>query len=265
MPGTLPALSAAQIDAFITDGFVRLDNAFPREVADQGRAILWAATGCDPDDPATWNQPVIRLGEFSQPPFREAVNTPLLQSAYDQLVGAGCWLPRGGLGTFPVRFPSTEDAGDTGWHVDASFGHEAPDFLDWRVNVSSRGRALLMLFLFSDVGDDDAPTRIRVGSHLEVARYLSPAGDAGRSLRDVLADRPDWFDTGREALATGTAGTVYLCHPFLVHAAQLHRGTNPKFMAQPPLLPRGALQIDRADGDYSPVELAIRIALGQGN
>jgi hypothetical protein len=261
MTGTLPALSAAQIDAFITNGFVRIDNAFPRELADQGRAILWAATGCDPHDSATWTQPVVRLGEFSQPPFRQAANTPALRAAYDQLAGPGRWLPRGGLGTFPVRFPSSIDAGDTGWHVDASFGHEVPDFLDWRVNISSRGRALLMLFLFSDVGEDDAPTRIRVGSHLEVARYLAPAGEAGRSLRDMIADRPDWFGTGRETLATGAAGTVYLCHPFLVHAAQMHRGEQVKFMAQPPLLPNGPLAIARADGDYSPIELAIRVAL----
>ena len=262
MPGTLPALSAAQIDAFITDGFVRIDNAFPSELADQGRAILWQATGCDPDDPNTWTKPVIRLGEFQQQPFREAVNTPLLRSAYDQLVGPGRWLPRGGLGTFPVRFPVPGEPGDDGWHIDGSFaGDDFKDFLDIRANVVSKGRALLMLFLFSDVGEDDAPTRIRIGSHLEVARYLAPAADAGRSLRDMIADRPDWFDTGRQALATGPAGTVYLCHPFLVHAAQNHRGKQVKFMAQPPLLPTGVLQIDRADGNYSPVELAIRVAL----
>jgi len=263
MPGTLPALSAARIDAFITDGFVRLDNAFSRDLAEQGRAILWAATGCDPDNPASWTQAVVRLGELSQKPFREAVNTPLLHSAYDQLVGPGRWLPRGGLGTFPVRFPPEQDTGDTGWHIDVSFGHEAPDFLDWRVNVSSRGRALLMLFLFSDVGEEDAPTRIRPGSHLAIARYLAPAGEAGRSLRDMLADRPDWFDTGREALATGPAGTVYLCHPFLVHAAQANRGKTAKFMAQPALLPNVPLQIDRADGAYTPVDLAIRVAMDQ--
>ena len=263
MPNSSPALSAAQLDAFITDGVVRLDHAFPTNLAEQGRAILWAATGCDPDDPSTWTQPVIRLGEFSQQPFRDAVNTPVLRAAYDQLVGENRWLPRGGLGTFPVRFPSPIDADDTGWHVDVSFGHEAPDFLDWRVNVTSKGRALLMLFLFSDVGADDAPTRIRPGSHLEVARYLAPAGEAGKSLRNMLTDRPDWFDTGRETLATGPAGTVYLCHPFLVHAAQAHRGTRVKFMAQPPLLPRLPLQIDRTDGAYSPVELAIRVALDQ--
>ena len=73
----------------------------------------------------------------------------------------------------------------------------------------------------------------------------------------------DFVETAarREVLATGEAGTVYLCHPFLVHAAQRHRGTRPRFLAQPPLLPAEPFLLDRADGDYSPVEQAIRIAL----
>ncbi len=33
----------------------------------------------------------------------------------------------------------------------------------------------------------------------------------------------------------GLAGDVYLCHPFLVHAAQSHLGTTPRFLAQLPL------------------------------
>jgi hypothetical protein len=39
------------------------------------------------------------------------------------------------------------------------------------------------------------------------------------------------------ALATGRAGDVYLCHPFLVHAAQRHRARRhgPRFVAQPPV------------------------------
>lgn len=39
------------------------------------------------------------------------------------------------------------------------------------------------------------------------------------------------------ALATGSAGDVHLCHLFLVHAAQAHRGRSPWFMAPPPLEP----------------------------
>jgi hypothetical protein len=64
------------------------------------------------------------------------------------------------------------------------------------------------------------------------------------------------------ALATGQAGDVYLCHPFLIHAAQPHHGTVPRFIAQPPLMPTGLLDLDRRDGAYSPVERAVRLGLG---
>ncbi|MBO1906625.1 phytanoyl-CoA dioxygenase family protein [Microvirga sp. 3-52] len=256
------ALSAAQIQHFIDSGFVRVDDAFPRRLADEARAILWRDTGCDPDDPATWTRPVIRLNQYGQEPFVQAANTPVLHRAFDQLVGPARWVPRATLGTFPVRFPSPDDPGDAGWHIDVSFGTETPDFLSWRANVTSRGRALLMLFLFSDVGENDAPTRIRAGSHLEMARILAPAGEAGLTLGEMAAD--GFAETAHlaEVAATGDAGTVYLCHPFLVHAAQPHRGTRPKFMAQPPLLPAQSLRLERRGGAYSPVEQAIRIALG---
>ncbi len=263
MPDTISALSAAQVEQFVTDGFVRLDEAFPRALADECRAILWADTGLDPDDPATWTRPVIRLGTYAQPPFVAAANTPLLHAAFDQLVGPGRWAPPGALGTFPIRFPSPDDPGDAGWHIDVSFGWEEnpSDFLSWRANIGSKGRALLMLFIFSEVGEDDAPTRIRVGSHLDIARQLAPAGEAGLTLRELAADDFAASAHRPEVLATGSPGTVYLCHPFLVHAAQPHRGTRPRFMAQPPLMPRVPLQLVRGDADYSPLERAIRVAL----
>jgi hypothetical protein len=233
-------LTAEQLDRFNKEGFVKVEHAFPRDLADEARAILWKDTGCDPDDMATWTKPVIRLGMYSQEPFIKAANTQVLHEAFDQLVGAGKWLPCRSMGSFPVRFPSAEHPGDGGWHIDASFGYDDPDFLSWRMNARSRGRALLMLFLFSDVTDGDAPTRIRVGSHLDMARILEPAGEAGLSLRELAANGFAETAHCREVFATGNAGTVYLCHPFLVHAAQTHRGLHPRFMAQPPLLPKEA-------------------------
>jgi hypothetical protein len=254
-------LTPTDLTAFIEDGYVKIEEAFSRDLAEEARTILWRDTGCNPDDPSTWTKPVVRLGFYSQPPFVAAANTPTLHRAFDQLVGPGRWVPRGNLGTFPIRFPSSTDPGDAGWHVDASFGTENPDFMSWRVNVYSKGRALLMLFLFSDVGPDDAPTRIRVGSHLETARILAPAGEEGRSLGDLAKNGFAESAHCTEVMATGGAGTVYLCHPFLVHAAQPHRGTRPRFLAQPPLLPAsGRLELTRSDGNYAPVELAIRSA-----
>lgn len=253
-------------ERFIKDGFVRIEGGFSSELAARARGTLWADLEEKRDDPTTWRRPVVRLGNYTEPLFREAANTAALRTAIDALVGQNRWLPCGSMGTFPVRFPHPDEPGDDGWHIDASFMLPEDDpgnFMHWRVNVTSRDRCLLMLFLFSDVGESDAPTRIRVGSHADIARALQPAGDKGMRLGElvddgVLADRGE----RAEALATGNAGTVYLCHPFLAHAAQKHRGREPRFMAQPPLLPREQVRISgRADGEYSAVEEAIRIAL----
>lgn len=252
-------LDAREVEQFIETGFVRLEGAFSPELAREGRQALWRSIGLTPDQPEAWRAPVIRVGFMAGRPFVEAANTPRLHRAYDQLVGEGRWVAPRGLGSFPIRFPSPEAPGDDGWHIDASFGTEQPDFLDWRANVKSSGRALLMLFLFSDTGPDDAPTRIRVGSHAQIARELLPYGEAGATLRQLAADGFASTADCPEALATGAAGTVYLCHPFLVHAAQPHRGTTPRFMAQPALIPKGEFDPTLPP---SPVQIAIRRACG---
>src|SRR5262245_60331775 len=126
---TSRALSDAQIDQFIRDGFLKIEHAFPKQVAADARAVLWRDTGCDATDPATWTRPVIRLGMYTQRPFVDAASTPALHRAFDQLAGQGCWSPCMSMGTFPVRFPSPQDPGDAGWHVDASFGYHDPDFM----------------------------------------------------------------------------------------------------------------------------------------
>ena len=118
-----------------------------------------------------------------------------------------------------------------------------------------------MLFLFSEVGADDAPTRIRVGSHLDVPEILNRYGEDGASGL-ILSPEVEAASAHRPlALATGSPGDVFLCHPFLVHAAQPHHGTRPRFMAQPPLMPAAPYELERADGAYSPVETAIRRGL----
>lgn len=252
-------LSQAQIAHFFEHGYIKLEGAFGGDLARQGRDQLWSALGLSPAAPETWKQPVVRLGFMTGKPFVDAANTPLLHGAYDALVGEGRWLKPNGLGTFPVRFPSPNDPGDAGWHVDASFGTDNPDFMQWRVNVKSSGRALLMLFLFSDVGELDAPTKIRKGSHGAIARQLLPHGEDGLTLGELAADSFASTADCEEVLATGQAGTVYLCHPFLVHSAQPHRGAEPRFMAQPPLLPKGEFDPSLPP---SPVQIAIRQAIG---
>lgn len=108
-------------DDLIRDGFTKVEAAFSPQLAAACRAALWAQMDESPDDPSTWTRPVVRLGYQEGGPFEAAANTTRLHAAYDELVGAGRWLRRTNLDTFPVRFPSDEDPGDDGWHLDASF------------------------------------------------------------------------------------------------------------------------------------------------
>lgn len=251
-------LTPDQIEEFITRGFVRLHAAFSRSVADECVRLMWGQIDVREDEPKTWTRPVVRHPAWDAELFDNAVNTARLRVAYDQLVGRGRWRPRKHPGLFVIRFPSTDDPGDAGWHIDGSFDVAG----EWWVNLRSRGRALLMLFLFTDVGPDDAPTRVLIGSHLDVPPVLEPMGDTGTHFDHIVPIIPHVHE--REvALANGEAGDVYLCHPFLVHAATWpHRGTRPRFMAQPELPPVSRLNLEREDADYSPVEIAVRLALG---
>ncbi len=258
-------LRADDIERFVSDGFVRVERAFDRELARAGCDLLYADIlaqhpAFDPAVAATWPAPTVRLLGSHSEAFRAAVNSTRLISAFDALVGPGRWVPRAGLGTFPIRFAHEQAPDDDGWHIDGSF--TGPDGTYW-ANIHSRGRALLMLFLFTDIGSDDAPTRIRVGSHFRVARILAAAGAAGVPSAPVAAAVPD-LDTLPLAFATGCAGDVYLCHPFLVHAGNRHHGSSPRVIAQPELAPVGGqLDIDGPTPTLSAVERAIRLGLGE--
>ncbi|MGW2933020.1 phytanoyl-CoA dioxygenase family protein [Streptomyces sp. NPDC001156] len=249
------------VERFLEDGFVKVEGAFPPRVAEGCARLLWQETGYDPDDPRTWKDPVHWVGGMAQGPFAAAHNSPALHEAFDMLVGERRWEPRYSLGSFPLRFPHAEEPDDAGWHIEGSYLPDGATL--WHTNLWSKGRALLMLFLFTEVTEGDAPTRIWVGSHLDVPPVLEPYGEGGASFLE-LGPKVDAASAHRPlAHATGRPGDVYLCHPFLVHAAQPHHGTRPRFMAQPPLYPAVPYELERADGNHSPVECAIRRGLAR--
>ncbi|GAA2760741.1 phytanoyl-CoA dioxygenase family protein [Actinopolymorpha rutila] len=259
-------LSEAQIATFVRDGFVRVPTAVPRATVDACVEVIWdrlAEDGLSRTDRSSWSSPVVRIDcpedGSDGVPFAAAGTSPALWEAYDQLIGPDRWWKRQGVGgTVPVRFPSREDPGDAGWHVEGSF----PVGDSWHTNVRSRDRGLLALFLFTDVGPDDAPTRVRAGSHVDAARVLARRGEEGFGGAELgpLVQRAS---TARQvAHVTGAAGDVYLCHPFLVHAASWpHRGTTPRIMAQPGVALLGSFALADREGAY-PVEAAILDAIG---
>ena len=58
-------MDRALIGRFVSEGFVKIAHAFPRDTAAAARAILWRDTGCDPEDPATWTKPPSRAARKS--------------------------------------------------------------------------------------------------------------------------------------------------------------------------------------------------------
>lgn len=101
--------------------------------------------------------------------------------------------------------------------------------------MTNRPHTLLVLTLLSEVTIDDAPTRIRVGSHRDTARVLGyapcSAAEAAARAEPASAHRPVRY-------ATGVPGDMYVLHPLTVHAADVHRGRTPRFMAQTPISAR---------------------------
>jgi phytanoyl-CoA dioxygenase PhyH len=217
------------LDAFISDGYAKVEHPAPRRVADAARAVLWKQLALSADDPDQWSAPVKWTADLTgQGPFGELVRSPRLSAALDVICGSGGWRPRYSLGNIPVRFPVSPPADDRGWHIDANTPQPDGSWV-----VTGRPHTVLVLTLLSEIGVDDAPTRIRVGSHRDVARVLGAdplnLEDMGRVVDQASARRPVRH-------ATGEPGDVYVVHPFTAHAADEHRGRTPRFMAQAPVM-----------------------------
>lgn len=221
--------AVVDVDAFMACGYVKIEQPQLRSAADDARQRLWTQLQLSPDRPEGWSEPVRWAADLTgDGPFGALVRSRALADALDRICGAGGWVPRGALGNIPVRFPVSPPAEDRGWHIDLNTPRT--DGTWW---VSGAPRAVLLLTLLSEVGPDDAPTRIRVGSHRDVAQVLDTAlldgMEAGPIVDAASRDRP-------VVQATGAPGDMYLVHPFTVHAADEHRGRTPRFMAQCPVM-----------------------------
>ncbi len=238
---------SVDLGEFATQGFVCIRSAVAPDVVRACVDVIEAEVrreGVDLRARDTWTRPVVRIACPEGPAFAAAGRSPALAAAYDALLGPDRWVERDGVGgSIPIRFPSTTDPGDAGWHIDGSYAVDG----DWWVNLRSRGRGLLALFLFTDVGRDDSPTEILVGSHRDVPPVLMPHGEDGAPCGVVAGEIPDSTFERPRAFATGSAGDVYLCHPFLVHRATWpHTGRGPRIMAQPEIGIREPFALDAA-------------------
>ena len=142
-----PRMGFVDVDGFIRDGYVALRGAVDPGTVAAGRELIWAALakrGVRRDDRATWPA-LAEFGDLGAGPFAVARRSPALTAACDELIGPGRWSPPVDVGNaVVVRFPS-EDRANAGYHIEGSYA--GPDGERWWVNIRSRARGLLALFL----------------------------------------------------------------------------------------------------------------------
>ncbi len=161
---------------------------------------------------ATWTEPVVRIDIPDIPRFVAAGGTHLVGDVCDQLLGPGRWIRHPGIGgTVPVRFPSLADPGDAG----GTSKPATPTTTARGSTFAPVAGACSRSTCSPTSGLDDAPTRIRPGSHLDVPPILRPAGqpDPDGGL--------DWPTAAQQAVrasahrptvwATGQAGLTFSC------------------------------------------------------
>jgi hypothetical protein len=253
------ALTEAQIAQFEREGHVILHDCFGRDAAAELVADAYEQLGYRPDDPATWAKPLAFLYPSRKVPLREFA--PRAWAAICRLIGgeARARDPDCGVGQWVINFwrgkdepwePPSPDV--KGWHVDGNFFRH---FLD------SPEQGLLVVPLFSDVGERGGGTVFAADSVPAVARFLAAHPEGVR---------PDEFDYPallRECRdfrqITGRVGDVVLMHPLMLHSFSQNHSGRPRFITNLCVSLNAPMRFDRDDpAALSPVERAILRGLG---
>jgi hypothetical protein len=264
---TAPALSPVEIEHFIAYGFVKVPQALDAGVIRRCVDRMWLRLGYDPAKSATWIEGKIHMP--NQEHFAVKDVAPRAYAAICQLCGgaerihAPVWgdgfIANFHLGDGQAWVPPGPKA--EGWHKDGDFFRH---FLD------SAEQALLTIVLWSDVhprggatflaADSVGPVARHLEAHPEGVNPMSNAGTAygGFPFSDLLSQCRDYRE------ATGTAGDVYLMHPFLLHTSSFNALKRPRLITNPPVHFVEPMCFNRAQPqDHSPVEQAILRGLGK--
>jgi ectoine hydroxylase-related dioxygenase (phytanoyl-CoA dioxygenase family) len=231
-------------------GYVRLERAFPPELAATMADAVWAQLqrthGISQADRSTWTVVEPRgLGALRKRGAFDALATAAVVAAISELLGHERWPPPFSWGDPLVTFPSQGrwDVPAGGWHID--FPARSALLLKW-------------LAYLAPVTAGGGGTVVLAGSHRLVKRFVQAhPSDPGRSatvcdaifathpwLRDVRRTSPaedritrlmhrgamiDGVDV-RVVELTGQPGDVVFLHPHLFHAPAPNRSPHPRLM-----------------------------------
>jgi hypothetical protein len=252
-------LTDNDVDHFLRKGYVKIEGAFPREIAEEWSRSCFQRLGYDMDDQATWAEQRIHMGGDQYVEVKEFA--PRVFDAMCDLMGGE---ERVGQ---PVRWSDHfivnlgiradepwEPAGPTtpGWHKDGDFFRH---FLD------SPEQGLLVFVNWTDVVHQGGPTFIATDSVPVVARFLAerPQGvlPSEFDFRALVGQCREFEE------ATGKEGDVFLLHPFVLHAASQNPLRRIRIITNPPVNLNEPMRFDREDlTEHSPVERGVLAGLG---
>lgn len=257
-------LTEQQVEHFLDNGYVTIEGAFPREVAQKYTGLAWERLGYAPDDPSTWVESKIHMPSMNKFPIKEFA--PKAWDAMCDLLGdesrinadKATWgdsfiLNLSFGADEPYREPSPAAGG---WHNDGDFFRH---FLD------SPEQGLLTIVIWSDILPKSGGTFVATDSVPLVARHLAAHPEG------ILPTRESPISTGSHLIGecqeflelTGKAGDVVLLHPFILHASSQNPSGRPRFITNPTIFLNEPMNFNRADpDDFSLVEQAVLNALG---
>jgi len=276
LPGTRVddgrALSSAEIERFMTHGFIRLRRAFAPEIAAamvadaerrmQREPAAWVSPRGElraedldayvPDDPATWPRGRLDLRGPSRTPI--ASLSPYLDRAIDQLLRGCARATRVWSDALIIQFPSKVSVwrprpSSPTWHLDSPSEQTRLDKLH---------TGLLSLVLYSDLRPNSGNTWICPDSVPAVARTLAAAPE-GVDFCDPNTAPKITARCRRFEQITGEAGDVFLLHPLILHSASPNPSPRIRWASNPMVYLDEALDPWRAEA--SPVEAMIARAL----
>ncbi|HLA43045.1 MAG TPA: phytanoyl-CoA dioxygenase family protein [Aggregatilineales bacterium] len=254
-------LSDTDIEHFLSKGYVVVHECFSAEFAQSWIDLAYQRLGYDPDDAATWAEPIIHM---------PAMNRVVVRDFSPEAWGAICDLLGG---EDRIKDPDTYTWGDSfivnfklgadrpwiapspdsgGWHKDGDFFFH---FLD------SPEQGLLLVIIWKDIEPRGGGTFVSCDSVPVVARFLN-------EHREGIHP----FEGGMSALIhectcfeelTGKVGDVVLLHPYMLHASSQNHSGTPRFMTNPPVTLKEPMNFNRENpADFSPLELAVLRGLG---
>ena len=246
-------LSSDDVEHFLSRGHLVVKECFSREFAEDWTRRAFIRLGYDPADPSTWQKGRVHMPVHERREVREMA--PRAWSAICDLLGGEdrikqpCSWGDGFIVNLqegwdrPWEAPS---AASPGWHKDG----------DWfRHFLDSPEQGLLTIVVWSDIQSRGGATFIATDSVARVAHFLvqHPEGVLPPQFNfKTLISECETFGE-----ATGSVGDVVLIHPYMLHASSQNTLRVPRFITNPAVSLREPMQFDRADGQYSPVELAI--------